>query len=239
MKARCFALLATAAVGLLLQRGLAGDGPSAKTAREALQPFNDLIGTWKATVQPSGTKEFWQEEVSWEWQFKEKDAWLTVTFDKGKYYTKGTLRYNPDKGPFVLTLTTVNKEELTFRGDLDAKSKKLTLEAAPDDNKDVQRIVINMLHDNRHLYTVEKKKADRTSFTKLVGFGVTKQGVPFAEGAAMPECVVSGGLGTMTVMYMGKTYYVCCSGCAAEFRADPAKYVREFEEKQAKKKDKK
>jgi hypothetical protein len=45
------------------------------------------------------------------------------------------------------------------------------------------------------------------------------------------ECVVSGGLGTMTVSYMGETYYVCCSGCADEFRANPKKYVDEFKAK--------
>ena len=37
-------------------------------------------------------------------------------------------------------------------------------------------------------------------------------------------------------MYMGKTYYVCCGGCKDAFNDDPAKYVKEFEER--KKKDK-
>jgi YHS domain-containing protein len=39
-------------------------------------------------------------------------------------------------------------------------------------------------------------------------------------------------------MYMGKTYYFCCSGCRDEFNASPAKYVKEYEEKQAKAKKK-
>ena len=60
--------------------------------------------------------------------------------------------------------------------------------------------------------------------------------MPFASGDSRPECIVSGGLGTIPVMYMGQTYYVCCSGCRTEFNADPAKYVREYNEKKAKKK---
>ena len=48
--------------------------------------------------------------------------------------------------------------------------------------------------------------------------GATKEGVPFAGGDGKPECVVSGGLGTMPVMYKGKTYYVCCSGCRDAFK---------------------
>jgi hypothetical protein len=66
--------------------------------------------------------------------------------------------------------------------------------------------------------------------------GCTRLGVQFASGDGRPECIVSGGLGTIPVMYMGQTYYVCCSGCRTEFNADPAKYVREYNEKKAKKK---
>jgi hypothetical protein len=242
MNVRCFGFLALAAAGLL-QCGLAADGPPARTAKEALQPFNDLIGSWRGTATPNGTKDeqqrnFWVETIAWEWQFKDKDAWLIVNFDKSKHFTKGTLRYVPDKGPFVLTLTTVNKDEVTFAGDFDSKNKVLTLEGTPDANKDVQRVVITLLHDNRYLYRIDKKKAERTSYANVFKVGATKQGVDFAAGSSKPECIVSGGLGTTAVSYMGKTYYVCCSGCASEFRADPAKYVREFEEKQAKKEKK-
>ncbi len=65
--------------------------------------------------------------------------------------------------------------------------------------------------------------------------GATKKGVPFAsKGDNQPECIVSGGLGTIKVRYKGKTYYVCCSGCKAEFDEHPEKYVKEYEQKKAK-----
>ena len=37
--------------------------------------------------------------------------------------------------------------------------------------------------------------------------------------------------------YMGKTYYVCCSGCKDAFNEDPAKYVKEFEDAKRRRSD--
>ena len=51
------------------------------------------------------------------------------------------------------------------------------------------------------------------------------------------ECIVSQGLGTMTVSYMGRTYYVCCSGCQAAFNDDPTFWINKaLERKKAEKK---
>src|SRR5262249_62066953 len=56
------------------QATLTADGPAARSPKEALQPFNDLIGSWKGTGEPPRAPgkqpEFWLETVSWEWQFK-------------------------------------------------------------------------------------------------------------------------------------------------------------------------
>ena len=66
--------------------------------------------------------------------------------------------------------------------------------------------------------------------------GLTNQNEPFANaGSTDPECIVSGGKGTIAVSYNGRTYYVCCSGCRDEFKASPEKYVKEYEAKKAKK----
>jgi hypothetical protein len=35
------------------------------------------------------------------------------------------------------------------------------------------------------------------------------------------------------VSYKGKTYYVCCGGCRDAFRAEPEKFIKEYEEKLA------
>ena len=97
--------------------------------------------------------------------------------------------------------------------------------------------MFSLLHYNRYLYRFETRPAGSAlGFDKKYQVGATKEGVPFAEVPKGPECIVSGGLGTMKVTYKGKEYYVCCSGCRAEFQADPEKYIKEAE---AKAKDKK
>lgn len=222
---------------------LAADEKKEKpTPKEALQAFNDLIGDWRATGTPEGTREdqrknFWTESMNWAWKFKGDDAWMTIAFEKGKNFTKGELRYLPDKDAFQLELTTVGKEKLAYTGQL--KERKLTLERTDDAKKETQRLIVSLLHANRFLYRYEIQPEGKTVFNKIYQVGCTKEGVPFAAGDDKPECVVSGGLGTRQVTYMGKTYYVCCSGCAETFKDNPEKYIKEYEAKKAKVKEQK
>jgi hypothetical protein len=220
------------------------DVPKTLTAKESLQPFNVMVGSWRGSGAPEGTKEeraagAWEETIAWEWTFK--DAWLTLTFTKGKHFTKGELRYTPDKDAkeprFTLTLTTPDKTTATFVGVLDEKGKVLTLTRTDGPAKEEQRLVFSLLHFNRHLYRLDTRPANTTvAFTKVYQVGATKEGVAFADVPKGPECIVSGGVGTMTVTYKGKTYYVCCSGCRDEFKADPEKYIKEAEAKAKEKK---
>ena len=100
-----------------------------------------------------------------------------------------------------------------------------------------QRLVFSLLHSNRHLYRFETRPAGTTvAFGKKYQVGATKEGEPFATAAKGPECIVSGGLGTMKVTYKGKEYYVCCSGCRDEFKENPEKYIKEAEAKAKEKK---
>ena len=84
-----------------------------KSAREALQAFSDLIGTWNGTGTPVGSleekqKKFWTEKMSWEWQFKNNDAWLKVGFEKSKNFSAGDIstslvQFNTTDGPMKVT----------------------------------------------------------------------------------------------------------------------------------------
>jgi hypothetical protein len=218
---------------LLLSTSQICAAPPKKSVKQALQAFNDLIGSWRGTGEPNGTREeklkgFWQEKIAWQWQFKGEDAWLVAAIDKGKHFTKAELRYLPARDAFEVKMVTVDKETLTFEGKLE--KKRLTVERIDPKTKLSQRLVFTLLHFNRYLYRYEVKPADHTVFSLVYQVGATKQGVPFAStDDGRPECVVSGGLGTMPVMYKGKTYYVCCTGCRDAFNDSPRKYIREFE----------
>jgi hypothetical protein len=221
----------------LAQPALA-EAPAKRTPRQALQPFNELIGSWKATGTPEGTREekqrgFWVETVRWEWQFKGDDACLTAAFDKGKHFARGELRYLADRDLYQLTLQTPAKESLVFTGPL--KERRLTLERSDEPRREVQRLTVTLLHANRFLYRYEVRPGDRPLYKLLYQVGATKEGEPFAAGDGKPECIVSGGLGTIAVTHKGRTYYVCCSGCRTAFNEDPEKYIREYEELKGKK----
>jgi YHS domain-containing protein len=216
----------------------AADAPAKRSARAALKPFNTLIGSWRGTGTPEGTREekqkgFWTESLTWTWQFKGDDAWLTVDFEKGKYFSKGELRYLADKDAYELTLTTPDKESLAFVGPL--HDGRLTLTRADDKKKETQQLVVTLLHANRFLYRYEVRPEGKTAFARRYEVGCTKEGVDFASGDGQPECIVSGGLGKIKVTYKDQTFYVCCSGCAAAFKDDPEKYIKEFEAKKNKK----
>ena len=239
--------LARTALACLLALFVAVPAPAAdptkKTPKQALQAFNNLIGSWRCTGEPEGTraeklKGFWTEAVAWEWRFKGGDAWLSLAFDKGKHFKTGELRPVPGKEAFRLTLVTASGATQTFEGPLAAK--RLAVERQDPATQERQRLVFSFLHANRYLMSYEARKPDGTAFAKQWQIGATKRGVPFAgPGDGYPECVVSGGRGTIAVSYKGKTYYVCCTGCRDEFKDNPEKYLKEYEAKKAKQKDNK
>jgi hypothetical protein len=213
--------------------------PSPVSPREALAPLNVLIGSWRGSGAPEGTKEeralgAWSETIEWVWQFKGADAWLAVNFDRGKHFSSGELRFAPEKGVktlrFVLLLTRPDRSTATYAGTL--KEKTLALDRIDGPAGESERLVFSLLHHNRHLYRLESRPAGSTiAFTRKFQVGATKEGVPFADVPKGPECVVSGGLGTIRVSHAGKEYWVCCSGCRDEFKDNPEKYVKEFEAK--------
>lgn len=220
---------------LLVHASLSGQG---KAGREALGKLGELVGTWNGTGVPSGSKEeqqkgFWTETISCEWKFKGDAAWLKLDFAKGKFLSSGEVRFVPDKEEYRLTVKTADKTEQVFTGKI--KDKVLTVDRFDPESKEHQRIVITLLHENRILYRYDVKAEGKGLYYRKYQVGATRDGVAFAAGDGRPECIVSGGLGTMAVSYMGKTYHVCCSGCRDEFFESPKKYIEEFEQKSKKK----
>jgi hypothetical protein len=222
--------------GLFLAPRLPADRPKGRSPRDALQALNGLIGSWRGTAIPVGTREeqraFWTEKIAWQWQFKGKDAWLKVAFTGSKYFDKGELRYLPEDDTFQFAVETTGKKSLTFNGHL--KERVLTLQSPDDGKKESQRLVFTLLHADRFLYRYDVKPQGKALFTAVFKVGAIPEGASFAAGDGRPECVVTGGLGTIPVVYRGTTYYVCCRGCRDEFNENPEKYLKEYQRKKAK-----
>jgi hypothetical protein len=212
-----------------------------KTAREALRPFNDLIGAWRATGEPAtGTlaekqKGFWSEKISWTWKFKGEDAWLVMEIQNGKRFRGGELRYLPEKQLYQLTLLPVGEDTpRVYHGQYDDKTRTLVCERTDPQRKQDERVTISLVDDIRFVYRFDYRPSGRKLYNRDFLVGATREGQSLAvERRKGPECVVSGGLGTIPVSYKGQTYYVCCTGCRDAFNENPEKYIQEFLKRKA------
>jgi len=233
------ALIALAGFSLTLHSLFAADQKESKTAKEALQAFNDYVGTWKGNGEPGGRpagKDFWSETVNWKWRFKKNDAWLVMDIQNGKHFKSAELHYLPDKEQYELSAVTKDDKKLVFRGEL--KDDYLILERTDPDKKETQRIKMNLAAEGaRFIYRLDRKPAQRTVFYPDFQVACTKEGEGLGAEEKKVVCVVTGGLGKIAVSYKGQTYHVCCSGCKEAFEENPEKILKEFEARKAKKKE--
>jgi hypothetical protein len=208
-------------------------GPDARpgepsSAKEALQALNDYIGGWKGNgTSEKNRTEIWKESADWGWRFKGKDAWLTFDLKNGKHFKRGELRYLTDRGVYQLTLFDRSNKARAFEGKL--KNRRLILTRQEKSDGETQQLQMYLADGGaRFIYEYAVKPANRTLFSKDFQVAMTREGEVFGAGARKPECIVTGGLGTSTVMYKGVTYYVCCSGCRDAFNEEPERYIKEY-----------
>lgn len=210
-------------------------GDDDNPAKEALQALNEFVGAWKGAGSNLSKSENWTEDLAWSWKFKGDDAWLTVQFKSGKDLSKGELRFLPEKKKYQLTAFDKKDNKEVFEGVL--KKGYLTLDRVDSKSGDTMRLTMNVAGGGvRFIYSMQRKRKGTTIFSKLYQVDFNKEGESLAGGAKEKECVVTGGKGTIPVSYMGKTYYVCCSGCRDAFNENPAKIIKEYEERKKKEK---
>lgn len=201
--------------------------------KKALQELQEFIGQWnvEGLQKVAGRTEAWKEKLEWSWKFDKEDkdnAWIVLKIENGKHFSGGEVRYVVPKKKYELTLTPTDgkSKPMTFEGDL--RNGVLTFLGTDPATGDVTRIKINTAAEGiRYAASFEKQEKGRGPFSDLYKLNGTKEGESFAAGAKKPECIVTGGAATIAVSYMGKTYYVCCSGCRDEFLANPEKILAE------------
>ena len=158
---------------------------------------------------------------------------MTFDLENSKLYKGGEVRFKD--GKYQITIIDKAGKKAEYEGEI--KKDVLTVERKNPDTDDTEQIKMNLAGGgDRLVYSMWVKPDGRTMFTKKLEVGYTREGVTFGveAGGKKPECVVTGGLGTMTVSYMGQTYYVCCTGCRDAFNDNPAKILAEYNKKKKK-----
>jgi YHS domain-containing protein len=236
LSAVAFCLLA---VGLVLADEKSAAAPDAIAAKKAaLAPFNSRIGKWNGVGQPrrGSNQGAWQEKAEWIWDFTGHDVAVRIDVADGKLTKTLRLNFDPATKQYVGTLSRPEGADETYRGKFQ-KDDLLVLTA--EDGDETRQITITLLNEKRTLILFEKKPATAASFTRVAEVGYTRDGTRLATSSSSgPECIVTGGTGTMEVKYKGQTYYVCCTGCKQAFEDDPEGVIAEAAERRKRERDK-
>lgn len=188
---------------------LQSPGPAPASTKQAMMKVQLVVGEWRCTGMPKemeGQKP-WSEKASWTFKIDKDDYRLELTVKDGVFWKGGVLGYDLEKKTYRLTAVLASDEKRTFEGAYREKEKTLSLEETGD-SWPRRRIVFSLLRDNRYLVDLEEQPAKERDWVVRAQVGCTKEGVPFAKGTG-PLCVVTGGTGSISVPYKGKTYYVC------------------------------
>jgi hypothetical protein len=165
---------------------------------------------------------------------------MVVTSDASPYFHEMRLTYLTADDNYRLQVTgrdgrsrvlagTFSQPVEEFQGDdkrMHRRYKLQLTETNPEDQKDAWQIVLNQQENNRYLVELSRLRGSR--YVRFDTIANQRQGTSFAlsdEDYGEKACIITGGLGTSTVSYQGKTYWVCCSGCRAAFEDDPAKWI--------------
>jgi hypothetical protein len=212
----------------------------AAVQKERLAKIQSLVGTWRGVGQPqrNSTKGSWIESADWAWKFADDGPSLALQLDQGKYFSSAELRAGEKDGEFALAAKSADKSaEATYRGTAD-KEGNLSLTADKPAEGMPARISLRLVAGGDRLLVLLEKSAAAGSFARLAEIGYTRKGSGFGKGTTGPECVVTGGFGSIEVTYMGQKYFVCCTGCRDYFNDNPEEVLAEYKSRKEEEKKK-
>lgn len=233
-----------------------GDEERSQSVVSALQPFQILLGQWNwVTKKKFGDFPKTGKNLEWIWDFQtdRRLPALVAHSDEHPYFHQVSLTYLPAEDQFQLTAEEPKGNRHVLRGtwmegaepreESDGKKLQRTYklqltQVEPADGEQWQ-VTINQLDNNQYLVDLKKRAAAGSQFGPLDTIRQQREGTSFAVADSDnpgPKCIISGGLGSMTVTYKGKSYPVCCSGCAAAFNDDPERWLAKLAKSEAEKK---
>jgi hypothetical protein len=236
-KACCLWLLAAPWVADAL--GAAEPETPLAADKRALAPLQAFVGEWRGVgqVRRGSSQGAWTEEADWAWRFEDDHAELCGQISGGKYFSQ--LRLQPGEKPqqFVLLAAPADNASSKeppqrFTGATTDGALMLTNEQARRDEP--ARVSLRLVAEGDRMIVLLEKRLGDGVYARLAEIGSTRKGSSFAKNAASgPECIVTGGLGTIAVAYKGKKYFVCCTGCRDLFNDDPEGVLEEYRQRKA------
>jgi hypothetical protein len=214
---------------------------STKRDKQALAPLQPYVGSWRGVGLPKrgSNAGAWTEASEWAWHFAKGRAELVAKLDDGKFYQRLAVQPGKKPGQFVLLASNAKPADdesaappERFVGEL--HDGVLTVAAPTAAERRPARISVRLVAGGDRMLVLYERRIGPDVYARLAEVGSTRKGSSFAKNAvAGPQCVVTGGLGTIQVTYQGKTYYVCCTGCRDLFNEDPEGVLEEFRQRQA------
>ncbi len=217
-----------------------------KAVMQKLKPLQVMLGQWRGTTRKEydGFKAVDSHEWIWDLQSDPEQPSLSVKSDNSPYMRKASLTWLPDKSVFQLTATDADGTTRTFHGDytdpvheqIGSDDKlhrvfRLELTQTPDSvsetGGEAWQVAFAQQENSRYLLEVDKRRGS-AAFRRYDTVSTQREGTSFAVSDSdygEKSCIISQGLGTISVSFKGRTYWVCCSGCKAAFEEDPETWI--------------
>ena len=202
-----------------------------------LSPLQGLVGKWKGTgfLRRGSARGSWREATTWSWKFSRGRAALEFSTPGARFLRKGKLQPGTIKGQFRLDAELPDsKGHASYKGTRN-KEGKLVMNLEPGKSNPPTapaRLNLSLLVKGKRLVALyEGQNKDSGRYFRLGEVGYTLSGTTISSGSGQPECIVTGGRGTIGVQHDGKDYTVCCKGCLDAFQEDPESIIAEWMEK--------
>lgn len=208
-----------------------------------LQPFQILLGEWRWTTQRKFAGQSRTGNLDWLWDFRADRKQPALVFDAKNhpYFESGRLTYLPVSGQYQM-VTKSGDDTRVFEGTWVAgaepqevadgkkmhRTYKLEMLQTSPETDEQYRLILTQVDNHDFRMELTRRPSPGSHFTPVDVVRQQRVGTSFAVADSDnpgPKCIVSGGLGTMTVTYEGRSYPVCCSGCAAAFNEDPKRWL--------------
>ncbi len=208
----------------------------AETHREkvvaGLSPLSFLAGDWKGVAQPKrgSNSGAWSEKAHVVWHFDDKIPCLLLKLEPGEksaqiFFAAATETgrpiveiHQPEKPSIALEMTEPEKSPVS---DATAQDHWM-FESVAEPGRPRLRFTVRKISDIRMTMLFEESPNAKAAYRRHYEIGLTREGERLASGnTGERQCVVTGGLGTISITHAGRIYYVCCEGCKQAFESDP------------------